>query len=107
MGLKSILVSDTLKLALTLSNRQPAREFDRSKQQAELLWMRVEKKLVRYMRVNFKMAVPRGDRQRNLNAGFTEFATPEAFQDAQVRLNIKIWPYYLAGSRRYGRLCAR
>ncbi|KAK3562145.1 hypothetical protein QTP86_030147, partial [Hemibagrus guttatus] len=36
------------------------------------------------MRVNFKMAGPHGDRRRNLNTGFTEFATPEAFQDAQV-----------------------
>ncbi|KAG7327332.1 hypothetical protein KOW79_008938 [Hemibagrus wyckioides] len=30
------------------------------------------------------MAGPHGDRRRNLNAGFSEFATPEAFQDAQV-----------------------
>ncbi|XP_047659616.1 peroxisome proliferator-activated receptor gamma coactivator-related protein 1 isoform X2 [Tachysurus fulvidraco] len=36
------------------------------------------------MRVNFKMAGPHGDRRRNLNTGFTEFATPDAFQDAQV-----------------------
>lgn len=52
--------------------------------------MQVEKKkLTRYMRVKFKMAGPHGDRRRNLNAGFSEFATPEAFQDAQVRLNIE------------------
>lgn len=45
------------------------------------------------MRVNIKMAVPRGDRRRNLNTGFIEFAAPEAFQDAQVRLNMKLYQY--------------
>ncbi|KAB5558937.1 hypothetical protein PHYPO_G00022950 [Pangasianodon hypophthalmus] len=30
------------------------------------------------------MAAPHGDRRRNLNTGFTEFATPEDFPDAQV-----------------------
>lgn len=51
--------------------------------------MQVEKKLSRYMWVNFKMAAPNGDTRRNLNTGFTEFAAPETFQDDQVRVNFK------------------